>query len=68
MNSYGNAVARGCALLRKLERIKELEAENERLRSSLRSIAEEESTVSDTLGWKYAAIIAKVALENNDEH
>ena len=44
-------------------RIEKLEADNERLRQALRSIAEEEST----LGWRYASHIAKTALENNDE-
>ncbi len=49
-----------------------LEAENERLRKALCSIAEEEEGnlpfFTTTLGWKYAARIAKAALEeNNDE-
>ncbi len=48
-----------------LERLlEEAEARNEQLREALRSIAKEE----DTLGWIYAARIAKTALkENNDE-
>ena len=44
-------------------KITELEAENERLREAVRSIAEEEGT----LGWIYAARIAKTALEENND-
>ena len=54
------------------ERIAELEskleqaqAENERYKTVLESIAEEE----DTLGWVYAARMAKAAIEGqSDEH
>ena len=45
-----------------MEYITELEAENKRLRGALGSIAKEE----DTLGWIYAARIAKIALEENN--
>ena len=38
------------------------EAENKRLREALETIAKEE----DTLGWVYAARIAKVALQEGE--
>jgi hypothetical protein len=40
----------------------ELEAENQRLREALETIAKEE----DTLGWVYAARIAKAALQEGE--
>jgi hypothetical protein len=42
--------------------LEEAEAENERLREALRSIAKEE----DTLGWSPAARVARVALEEKE--
>ena len=58
MNSY---------LLRKLERIKELEAENERLRSALVEISEINTMVHSVDHAVMVAWRTLLAEENNDE-